>query len=249
MASLSIILDGKVGWRNTLLVIGSFGAIAVLACLIFVKEPRSKVSGSSSTDTIHKRREENSMSKTSLRSSLEQAVANVRSVLNVEQARYIFVAATLRYAAGFCIGVTILHANMLLKTCIRVFLLIIVHDILIILSLCKAYGKLHLSSRNFRGPKICSLVCLCAPLNVFCSTFMSSIFLCPYSKYSNYLICSKFIAGSNALVVAFGEYLKFFFSLQPFMCYHCCKQVVYCPVFSGDTYLIIWQIQSPELEQ
>lgn len=40
LASLSIILDGNIGWRNTLLVIGGFGFVALGACLAFIKEPR-----------------------------------------------------------------------------------------------------------------------------------------------------------------------------------------------------------------
>ena len=41
MASLSIILDGNIGWRNTILVIGSIGALAFAAIATFVVEPRS----------------------------------------------------------------------------------------------------------------------------------------------------------------------------------------------------------------
>lgn len=36
---------------------------------------------------------------------LEKAVESIKVVFSFEEARYIFVAATLRYGAGFCIGV------------------------------------------------------------------------------------------------------------------------------------------------
>jgi MFS family permease len=41
-ASLSIILDSNIGWRNTLLVIGGIGILAFAATAIFVEEPRGK---------------------------------------------------------------------------------------------------------------------------------------------------------------------------------------------------------------
>lgn len=40
-ASLSIILDSNIGWRNTILVIGGIGALAFAAIATFVFEPRS----------------------------------------------------------------------------------------------------------------------------------------------------------------------------------------------------------------
>jgi hypothetical protein len=40
-ASLSIILDSSIGWRNTILVIGGIGALAFAAIATFVSEPRS----------------------------------------------------------------------------------------------------------------------------------------------------------------------------------------------------------------
>ena len=117
LASLSIILDGHIGWRDTLVVIGGSGLIAILAVLLLVREPRDEVEMWSSGDPeverlpilnindrddikVNEDVESNNMSKYGV-----NAIRNIKTVLQSEEARYIFLAATLRYAAGFCIGV------------------------------------------------------------------------------------------------------------------------------------------------
>ena len=125
LASLSIILDGQIGWKNTLLTIGSSGFIAIMAVLLFVKEPRetlnaalieeqsliynrekySSVSSSSSSNKQSEGDVNNIPQRDGVVEYVTTAVRNIRTVLESEEARYIFLAATLRYAAGFCIGV------------------------------------------------------------------------------------------------------------------------------------------------
>ena len=105
LASLSIILDGKVGWRNTLLTIGAFGAVAVLGCLVFVKEPRymqpTETEAALYTDVEGKK----GIPVGTPQLTIDRAIGNTKAVFSLEEARYIFAAATLRYAAGFSIGV------------------------------------------------------------------------------------------------------------------------------------------------
>ena len=123
LASLSIILDGQIGWKNTLLTIGSSGIIAILAVLLFVKEPRETLNAAliEEQSLIYNREKYSGVSSGSDKQSegnvniiplrdgvveyVTTAVRNIRTVLESEEARYIFLAATLRYAAGFCIGV------------------------------------------------------------------------------------------------------------------------------------------------
>ena len=42
LASLSIILDNMIGWRNTLFAIGGVGVVVAVLCLFLVTEPRAK---------------------------------------------------------------------------------------------------------------------------------------------------------------------------------------------------------------
>lgn len=101
LASLSIILDGYIGWRSTLLAISSFGLIAIAGCLLFVKENRISRENSNKTTVIAVEAPESIPYETSISKSIE----SVQVVLRSPEARYIFLAATLRYSAGFCIGV------------------------------------------------------------------------------------------------------------------------------------------------
>ena len=99
LASLSIILDGYIGWRSTLLTLSSFGLIAIAGCLLFVKDPRT--SRNETRTVVAVEASEAIFSGT----STSKAIEAVKVVFRSPEARYIFLAATLRYSAGFCIGV------------------------------------------------------------------------------------------------------------------------------------------------
>lgn len=110
LASLSILLDRAVGWRATLQCVGAVGVAAAALVVLLVPEPRAAkptaplaaaVSASSGAD-------ESSVvaaARFDASAALAGATASVATVLQSHEARLLFSAATLRFCAGFSIGI------------------------------------------------------------------------------------------------------------------------------------------------
>lgn len=121
LASLSIILDGQIGWRNTLFVIGGLGVLVAAMCLFLVTEPRaatrstttstsssSTVLGSSITDTTEIITNPSITKKDDLKSAtdfIKGAITSLQEVLQSSEARLLFSASVLRFCAGFSIAI------------------------------------------------------------------------------------------------------------------------------------------------
>lgn len=114
LASLSIILDSSIGWRNTLFVIGGLGVVISGMCYFLVSEPRAVI----------RKEKENEMKENSniLSSSLttnapatvdvqsatdivSSAITSLKEVLESNEARLLFFASVLRFCAGFSIAI------------------------------------------------------------------------------------------------------------------------------------------------
>lgn len=128
LASLSIILDKAVGWRTTLLCVGAVGVAAAALILFFVPEPRAAkpsptlttIQSSNTaacspeaqrgapplrgTGTAEAAPRDTSKS-ADLGAMMASATAAVATVLQSYEARLLLSAATLRFCAGFSIGI------------------------------------------------------------------------------------------------------------------------------------------------
>jgi len=116
LASLSIVLDDIIGWRSTLLLIGGIGIVASILCFLIIPEPRDSqrttVNTSFADNTIESNIvtviEENGNSKLpnrNLSDMIKDAIQALFDVVTPYQAKLLFSAATLRFCAGFSIGI------------------------------------------------------------------------------------------------------------------------------------------------
>jgi len=116
LASLSIVLDDIIGWRSTLLLIGGVGIVASILCFLIIPEPRDSqrttVNTSFADNTIESNIvtviEENGNSKLpnrNLSDMIKDAIQALFDVVTPYQAKLLFSAATLRFCAGFSIGI------------------------------------------------------------------------------------------------------------------------------------------------
>jgi MFS family permease len=121
LASLSIILDGFIGWRDTLVVVGAVGVLAAVACYFLVGEPRNnKIE--SVVDTLFTDSVDNSEEKKQLISGtvnaiekkkvdfnpvelLSDAFVGLQQVVSSSEAKLLFTASALRFCAGFSIAI------------------------------------------------------------------------------------------------------------------------------------------------
>ena len=113
LASLSIILDSSIGWRNTLFFIGGLGVVISGMCYFLVAEPRavtrkenemnSKMISATSTDVITQPLVEPSAQ--SVTDIVSGAVTSLKEVLESNEARLLFFASVLRFCAGFSIAI------------------------------------------------------------------------------------------------------------------------------------------------
>ena len=108
MASLSIILDGIVGWRTTLLIIGGVGIVAAFLCLFLVTDPRS----SPHIQAIKQATENKSelvgqpvSEKKPFSFDADAALLALQQVLQSRDAQLLFAASALRFCAGFSIAI------------------------------------------------------------------------------------------------------------------------------------------------
>jgi sugar phosphate permease len=121
LASLSIILDGEIGWRSSLLVIGGLGLFISALCYFIVSEPRaliekatvnfnlpevsglpgSQVPAAFASDSMKAAVNED-MGKSD---ALKAAVSSLKEVLQSPVAKLLFSASMLRFCAGFSIAI------------------------------------------------------------------------------------------------------------------------------------------------
>jgi sugar phosphate permease len=113
LASLSIILDGYVGWRQTMLIVGGIGLVAAAACLFLIEEPRALPAA------VAKREAADAASAVAVVAAaaapvqgagksmfnVQEAVAALQDVLASPDAQLILIAAALRFCAGFSIAI------------------------------------------------------------------------------------------------------------------------------------------------
>ena len=126
LASLSIILDGQIGWRNTLFVIGGLGVLVAAMCLFLVTEPRAAIrsatssspfsssvsaalaTGPSGSDIKESVSDTSVAKKDDLRNAsdfIKGAITSLQEVLQSSEARLLFSASVLRFCAGFSIAI------------------------------------------------------------------------------------------------------------------------------------------------
>ena len=121
LASLSIILDGEIGWRSSLLVIGGLGLLISALCYFVVSEPRavidkaniklnfpevvgrtgSPVSAASASTSMEATVIEDKGSS----DAVKAAISSLKEVLHSPVAKLLFSASMLRFCAGFSIAI------------------------------------------------------------------------------------------------------------------------------------------------
>jgi sugar phosphate permease len=121
LASLSIILDGEIGWRSSLLVIGGLGLFISALCYFIVSEPRaliekatvnfnlpevsglpgSQVPAAFASDSMKAAVNEDMGNS----DALKAAVSSLKEVLQSPVAKLLFSASMLRFCAGFSIAI------------------------------------------------------------------------------------------------------------------------------------------------
>lgn len=113
LASLSILLDGVIGWRDTLFVIGGIGVATALLCQFFVSEPRSlkdkkngnivDVNSPLAAATI--KESSITLNEGNAADTIKQAFIGLKVVVESNEAKYLFAASVLRFCAGFSIAI------------------------------------------------------------------------------------------------------------------------------------------------
>ena len=111
LASLSIILDSSIGWRNTLFFIGGLGVVISGMCYFLVAEPRAVTRNEnemnskmiSATDIITQPAPIPAAQ--SVTDIVSGAVTSLKEVLESNEARLLFFASVLRFCAGFSIAI------------------------------------------------------------------------------------------------------------------------------------------------
>jgi MFS family permease len=119
LASLSIILDGEIGWRSSLLVIGGLGLLISALCYFVVPEPHAlieKANGNFDQSEVSGRTgSQVSVASGSMKAAvnevkgksdaLKAALSSLKEVLQSPVAKLLFSASMLRFCAGFSIAI------------------------------------------------------------------------------------------------------------------------------------------------
>jgi MFS transporter, Spinster family, sphingosine-1-phosphate transporter len=118
LASLSIILDSSIGWRNTLFVIGGLGVVISGMCYFLVSEPRAVIRKEKEKEKEDEMKENSNISSSSLTTTapatvdvqsvtdvISSAITSLKEVLESNEARLLFFASVLRFCAGFSIAI------------------------------------------------------------------------------------------------------------------------------------------------
>eukprot|EP01038_Epipyxis_sp_PR26KG_P008728 gene8728-11793_t len=114
LASLSIILDGQLGWRKTMMFTGGVGLLAALLSYLTIPEPRKSkssqpiINNMESTSSID-RTDPADIEQISFFTKSKLAIFNtingLQSVCETTEAKLLLSASTLRFCAGFSIGI------------------------------------------------------------------------------------------------------------------------------------------------
>lgn len=111
LASLSIILDNVIGWRNTLFVIGGIGVAVACFCLFLVKEPRSVMTTIESDVPVAvlpvavSAGEVEATKEGDALDPIRFAMAGLQEVIMSSEAKLLLSASVLRFCAGFSIAI------------------------------------------------------------------------------------------------------------------------------------------------
>ena len=115
LASLSIILDSSIGWRNTLFFIGGLGVVISGMCYFLVAEPRavtrkenemnSMMISAAAGDVITQPAAAPEAAAQSVTDVVSGAITSLKEVLESNEARLLFFASVLRFCAGFSIAI------------------------------------------------------------------------------------------------------------------------------------------------
>lgn len=98
LASLSILLDQTVGWRNTALIVGAIAIVAALLARILAVDPRELPA-----KIIPSKTEPKVSTSTKVSQSITNIIESITDILSIDQARTIYLASAVRFAAGFAI--------------------------------------------------------------------------------------------------------------------------------------------------
>lgn len=99
LSSLTLLLDGSVGWRSSLDVVGGFGIIATALTVFLLDDDTER------NQNLYKSKEGDFSLTTDSDDKFSQIGADISSVLASERARWIFLGSFLRFSSGLCIGV------------------------------------------------------------------------------------------------------------------------------------------------
>jgi MFS family permease len=100
LSSLSILLDGRIGWRGTLEVIAAFGLVAAATAATFL--PSDPNIGAAAV--AQKNDATAIASKTSI-GDKSSAFTDVKQILSIPRVQWLFAGSFLRFCSGLCIGV------------------------------------------------------------------------------------------------------------------------------------------------
>ena len=109
LASLSLLLDGSVGWRGALGAIGGFGAVSVAAAGLLLPSDGDRGGAENDDDSMATTEmEQSSPTGDSVKQNAEEEnslVQNTRQILSIPRVRFLFLASFLRFCSGLMIGV------------------------------------------------------------------------------------------------------------------------------------------------
>ena len=109
IASLSIILNDQLGWRNTFAFIGLIGVISSLASFLVIKDPKFDIPEKQNVEipkSISKSIESEVILEKGVQASrLSELISSVSDVFKPSEVKLLLLGATFRFCAGFTIGV------------------------------------------------------------------------------------------------------------------------------------------------
>ena len=104
LSSLSILLDGRIGWRGTLEVIAAFGLVAAATAATFLPSDPNIGAADAVEDNAQKKDATAIVSETSI-GDKTSAFTDVKQILSIPRVRWLFAGSFLRFCSGLCIGV------------------------------------------------------------------------------------------------------------------------------------------------
>lgn len=106
LASLSILLDKNIGWRNTVNVLGAVGTAIALLVYLFAEDERQAIvvtPPTSSSSSILNNENENTTK--NVGDSFQDILVSLKEVVKDGDVRLLYIASALRFCAGFSIGI------------------------------------------------------------------------------------------------------------------------------------------------